>query len=102
MNWFDELTFRDRFCMYKEDVLEILTLLESILSSMSHRGGPVPSSLQVLIALRFLASGTFHCETGDLCGVSEATACRIVHNVCSAICELRNQYIMVPDAAEQL
>ncbi|KAM4604773.1 putative nuclease HARBI1 [Polymixia lowei] len=101
LNQFDEITFRDRFRMYKEDVLEIITLLEPRLSSMSQRGRPVPSSLQVLITLRFLASGTFHRETGDLCGVSEATVCRIVHNVCSAICELRNLYIKFPDAAEQ-
>ena len=73
LNQFDEITFRDRFCMYKEDVLEIITLLEPRLSSMSRRGRPVPSSLQVLITLRLLASGTFHRETGDLCGVSEAT-----------------------------
>ena len=68
---------------------------------MSQRGRGVRSSLQVLITLRFLASGTFHREIGDLCGVSEATVCRIVHNVCSAICELRNLYIKFPDAAEQ-
>jgi len=72
-----------------------------MLSSMSPGGRPVPSSLQVLVTLRFLASGTFHRETGDLCGVSEATVCRIVHNVCRAICELRNLYIKFPDATEQ-
>ena len=101
LNHFDEITFRDRFRMHKEDVLEITTLLEPRLFTMSQRGRPVPSSLQVLITLRFLASGTFHRETGDLCGVSEATVCRVVHNVYSAICELRHLYIKFPDAAEQ-
>ena len=85
MNQFDEITFRDRFRMYKEDELEITTLLEPRLSSMSQKRRPVPCSLQVLITLRFLASGTFRHETGDLCGVSEATVCGVVHNVCSAI-----------------
>lgn len=36
----------------------------------------MPSPLQVLI---IFASGLFHCETGDLCGASEATVGRIVH-----------------------
>lgn len=76
-------------------------MLEPRLSSMSRRGRPVPSSLHVLITLGFFASGTFHRETGDLCGISEATVRRMVHNVCSAICELRNLYIEFPDAAEQ-
>uniref|UniRef100_A0A8C8JCK4 DDE Tnp4 domain-containing protein n=1 Tax=Oncorhynchus tshawytscha TaxID=74940 RepID=A0A8C8JCK4_ONCTS len=59
--------------MYKEIALEIISLLEPKLSSLSHGGRPLPNSLQVLITLRFLASGIFHRETGDLCGASEAT-----------------------------
>uniref|UniRef100_A0A3Q3AGL2 DDE Tnp4 domain-containing protein n=1 Tax=Kryptolebias marmoratus TaxID=37003 RepID=A0A3Q3AGL2_KRYMA len=58
------------------------------------------SLLQVLITLRFLASGILHCETGDLCGASKATECIIVHRVCSAICDLRSLYIKFPDASE--
>ena len=97
LNQFDEIHFSGRYCLYKKDALEITTLL----CSMSLRGRSVPGSLRVRITLRFLASGTFHHETGDLCGVSEATVGRVVHNVCSAICELRNLYIKFPVAAEQ-
>ncbi|XP_062422257.1 putative nuclease HARBI1 [Pungitius pungitius] len=101
LNQFDEITFRDRFRMHKENALEIITLLEPRLSSLSQRGRPVSNQLQVLITLRFLACGIFHRETGDLCGISEPTVCRIVHKVCSAICELRSLYIKFPDAAGQ-
>jgi hypothetical protein len=56
-------------------------MLEPQLSCLSQRGRPLPNSLQVLITLRFLASGIFHRETGDLCGASEATVCRIVKSL---------------------
>uniref|UniRef100_A0A673IY39 Putative nuclease HARBI1 n=1 Tax=Sinocyclocheilus rhinocerous TaxID=307959 RepID=A0A673IY39_9TELE len=95
------LSFQDHFRMYKENALELISLLTPRLSCLSLRGRPLPSSLQVLLTLRFLASGTFHRETGDLCGASEATVCRIVHKVCRAICELRSLYIKFPDAADQ-
>ncbi|KAI2661088.1 hypothetical protein H4Q32_030119 [Labeo rohita] len=48
-----------------------------------------------------IGSGTFHRETGDLCGVGESTVCKIVHKVCSAICELKKHFIKFPNAAEQ-
>uniref|UniRef100_A0A8C7DRS1 DDE Tnp4 domain-containing protein n=1 Tax=Oncorhynchus kisutch TaxID=8019 RepID=A0A8C7DRS1_ONCKI len=99
LNYFDEIAFQDQFHMYKENALEIISLLQPRLSSLSQRGRPLPNSLQVLITLRFLASGIFHCETVDLCGASEATVCLIVHKVCRAICELRSLYIKFLGAA---
>ncbi|XP_051504374.1 putative nuclease HARBI1 [Myxocyprinus asiaticus] len=65
------------------------------------QGRPIPPSLQVLINLRYLACGTFHRETGDLCRISEPTVCKIVHKVCNALCELKDNYIKSPDAAAQ-
>ncbi|KAI2643094.1 hypothetical protein H4Q32_027983 [Labeo rohita] len=96
--YFDDTAFQGRFRMYKQHALEIISLLEPTLSCLSLRGRPLPSSLQVLLTLRFLATGTFHRETGDLCGASEATVCRIVHKVCRAICELRSVFMKFPDA----
>jgi len=77
--------------MYKENAVEIIVLLQPKLSGV--RGTPIPPSLQILITLRFLACGTFHRETGDLCGVSESTVCNVLHNVCTAICELKEDCI---------
>lgn len=98
---FDEISFRDRFRMHKVNAVEIISLLEPRLSSVTQRGQPIPVCLQVLITLRFLACGTFHRETGDLCGVSEPTVCKVIHRVCRAICELKAHYINFPDARTQ-
>lgn len=67
--------------MFKENALEIISVLELRLSTLSPRGRPIPISLQVLIMLRFLAAAIFHCEICDLCGASEAIVRRIVHKV---------------------
>ena len=98
---FDDISFRDRFRMHKVNVVDLISLLEPRLSSVTQRGRPVAVCLQVLITLRFLACGTFHRETGDLCGVSEPTVCKVIHRVCMTICELRRHYINFPDAATQ-
>ncbi|KAK9976429.1 hypothetical protein ABG768_021634 [Culter alburnus] len=87
--------------MSKENATEIIGLLQPKLSGDLVRGTPISPSLQILITLRFLACGTFHRETGDLCGVGESTVCKIVHKVCSAICELKKDFIKFPNAAEQ-
>ncbi len=98
---FDETSFRDNFRMHKVNAVEIISLLEPRLSSVTQRGQPVPVFLQVLITLRFLACGAFHRETGNLCGVGEPTVCKVIHRVCRAICELRPYYINFPDATTQ-
>lgn len=79
--------------MYKQNAAVIICLLDPKLPSHSFRGKPIPPSLQILITLMYLACVTFHRETGDLCGISEATGCIIVHKVCNAICELKDNYI---------
>uniref|UniRef100_A0A3B3QCF9 DDE Tnp4 domain-containing protein n=1 Tax=Paramormyrops kingsleyae TaxID=1676925 RepID=A0A3B3QCF9_9TELE len=99
---FDEISFRDHFRMHKVNAVEIISLLEPRLSSVTQRGQPIPVCLQELITLRFLACGTFHRETGDLCGVSETTVCKVIHRVCRAICELKAHYINFPDARTQM
>lgn len=49
LNYFDDTAFQDRFRMYKQHALEIISLLEPTLSCLSLRGRPLPSSLQVLL-----------------------------------------------------
>ncbi|XP_039610032.1 putative nuclease HARBI1 [Polypterus senegalus] len=101
LNDFDDLHFLDRFRMSKENATEIIGLLQPKLTGDLVRGTPISPALQILFTLRFLACGTYHRETGDLCGVGESTVCKIVHKVCSAICELKKDFIKFPNAAEQ-
>jgi len=56
---------------------------------------------QLLVALRYYATGTFQLVVGDTFGVSKATVCRTVHRVTRAIAELRDKYVHFPATAEE-
>jgi nuclease HARBI1 len=56
---------------------------------------------QLLVALRFYATGTFQLVVGDTFGVSKSTICRTVHRVTRAIAELRDKYVRFPTTAEE-
>ena len=56
---------------------------------------------QLLLTLRFLATGDFYICTGDFLGVHKSTAAKIVQRVVTAICTLRRIYIFMPNTEEQ-
>ena len=51
---------------------------------------------QVLIALRFYATGTFQRVIGDLFGVSVFAASRVIHKVSRAIAKQKRQFLSIP------
>lgn len=51
---------------------------------------------QLLCALRYYATGSQLTTCGDVIGVHESTACRILHRVTHAIASLRPEYIVIP------
>jgi len=55
---------------------------------------------QLLVTLRFYATGTFQLVIGDTFSISKATVCRIVHRVTRAIASLRPKYVRFPETAE--
>ncbi|XP_071963309.1 putative nuclease HARBI1 [Antedon mediterranea] len=68
--------------------------------NVTNRNNAVPPVLQVCTALRFYASGSMHNISGDLSGIHESTACRIVRQVSLALQRHMNEYVFFPmDAA---
>lgn len=57
---------------------------------------PIPPVIQLLVALRFYATGCFLITIADFYGISEASTQRIVHRVLPTIAALRNQFIKLP------
>lgn len=55
---------------------------------------------QLLCTLRFYATGSQLITCGDIIGVHESTACRIVHRVTDAIARLYSEYIIMPVSEE--
>ena len=53
--------------------------------------------MQVLIALRFYATGAFQRVTGDLFGVSVLATCTVIHKVSRAIAKQKGQFLSIPE-----
>lgn len=67
----------------------------------SDRNNAVTPMNQLLIALRFYATGTFQLVVGDTFGLNRMTVCRTVHKVTHAIAGLRSKYIKFPVTSEE-
>lgn len=96
--YYDELKFRERFRLSKVSTLALLSKIESQLEYQSNRNAALPPMYQLLIALRYYATGTFQLVISDLSGVVKSTVCRSVHKVSRAIASLRSQYIKFPQS----
>lgn len=55
---------------------------------------------QLLIGLRFYATGSFQLVVGDVFNVSKSTVCLTVHRVTSAIASLREKYVVFPTSVD--
>ena len=61
--------------------------------SVAEREGSLTPTLQVLIALRFFACGSFQLVVGDLFGVRKATISRTIHRVAAAFAPLVPRHV---------
>ena len=96
-----ESKFMERYRLSKTVVVKVLEEIQHRLEYPTQRNFPVTPMQQLLLALRFYATGSFHVIVGDIVGISKATACRIVHKVSAAIAALRPYYIVFPEAQER-
>jgi len=93
----DDGQFHERFRLTKLSTLLLLTKIESSLEYSSDRNNALPPMLQLVIALRYYATGCFQLVVADLTNVHKSTVCRAIHKVSRAIASLRAQYISFPE-----
>ncbi len=96
----DAAEFLSRYQFTKDTVIELNRKIGPTVRHSSGRNAAVPPMLQVLVALRFYATGCFQRVDGDLFGIHNSTVCRIVRRVSRAIASLRNQCIQFSPTAE--
>jgi hypothetical protein len=100
----------DRFEKYNDQEFKmryrfsklILDLIENNLTYLSYRNDPISPMLQLLIALRFYATGTFQMCVGDCFSVSKASVCRIIHKMTNLIAQLRPYFIRLPQNRNEI
>ena len=77
-----------RYRFRRADIMNLVDMVDDNVSVAERKGSLTPT-LQVLIALRFFACGSFQLVVGDLFGVSKATISRTIHRGPSG-CSLRS------------
>ncbi|KAK9674919.1 DDE superfamily endonuclease [Popillia japonica] len=95
-NKYNESEFFERFRLTKETVRTLLDRVQHLIAPHTNRGGSIPAMIQLLLTLRFYATGSMLISAGDFVGVSKASACRVVKKVSTAICTLLPEYINMP------
>jgi len=77
-------------------------MLDPYLRRRKGRSHAVPTHTQVLVALRFYASGTFQSVRGDSCGLTQASVSRIITEVTRVLTEKAKTEIKFPSSANDL
>lgn len=104
-NYFNELDnklFLERYRLSKQCVTKLLELIDSELEYIDDRNHPLTPIEQLLITLRFYATGSYQLAIADLHGVSRSTVCRYIKKVSIAIARLRNKFIKWPEQNDAL
>ncbi|KAJ3662506.1 hypothetical protein Zmor_006851 [Zophobas morio] len=96
--YYHEEQFQMRFYFSNRVVRNtLLPLIRHSLEKINNRGLPVPSVLQLLLTLRFYATGNFQMVDGDLRGISQVTTSLTIKRVSIAIAEHLQEFIHFPN-----
>ncbi|KAH9367083.1 hypothetical protein HPB48_021738 [Haemaphysalis longicornis] len=99
---FTEGKFMSRYRFTKETVVQLLGCL-LFKENTNNRGHPLPPPLQLLVALRFCAAGTFQVVSEDLVNVSQPTVRHVVNRVSELIAaHVFRSTVKFPATADEL
>ena len=99
---YDETEFVERFRLSKQRVRDLIEMIEPEIREESDLNNALSPSMQVLLTLRFFATGTFQRMLGDDVGVARTTAGRKIHKCIRAIAALRPQFIKFPATGHEI
>ena len=92
LDYMDDDELISRYRMPKQCIVDLIDLLGNDLQRPSMRSNALPVSTQVLVALRFFATGSMQRVTG----VSQSSVSHCVTAVSSALTNKANHYIRLP------
>jgi hypothetical protein len=98
-NPLETLTEGEVFVRYRFRPVTILLIVDLIRPTLSHptrRNSPLTPLLQVLVALRFVATGAFHLLVAESLWIAKSTAGRCVRSVLFSLSRLANRFISLP------
>ena len=95
----DELTdeeLRSRYRFGRESIKFLVEILKDDLQRQTRRNHALSPTLQVFVALRFFASGSFLQIISDTVGLPKSTVSRIVTDVSKALVSKQEEFINFP------
>ncbi|XP_064646148.1 putative nuclease HARBI1 [Lineus longissimus] len=95
----DDQLFR-RYRLTRPIILEVIDLIGQDVEHPTRRSHAIPSTLQVLTALRYYATGSLQLATADMVHVSQPTVSRIITGVSEALVNRARQFISFPHDLE--
>lgn len=99
-NELDDIEFKKRFRLSKNTVEQVANMLDNVFEPIDQRNQPVSKLNQILITLRYFATGSFQINIGDHFNISQPTVSRIVARVTRSIAALRPHFIQMPHTDE--
>lgn len=85
----------------------IISLIRKFIFTMSNyflcfRNQAITPLEQILLTLRFYATGTMQRCSGDFFGISKSSACKVIHAVSRTICTKLKHFIEMPHTIEEI
>lgn len=90
----------ERYRFFPATIFFIVDLLKDNLQFASRRNNPLTPLHQVLVSLRFYATGSFYITIADTLNMSKSTAGRAVRLVTELLCRMTNRFICLPSREE--
>jgi hypothetical protein len=86
----------ERYRFRRATINSIVTLIEPRLTHPTKRNSPLPAIMQVLCALRFVATGAFHSLVADSVKVHRTSCGVAIRRVLAALATLARTFIKFP------
>lgn len=101
LDTFTDTEIRDRYRFDRDNIRWICDWLRDDLQRPTNRNHALSVEIQVLVSLRFLASGSFIQVTSDVFGIDKSTYSRVVRDFVTAVVNKRNDFIYFPRDADE-
>ena len=99
---YSDSELRARYRFGRETIMNIVRLVEQEIRPTTNRSFPISATNQVLITLRFLATGSFLQVVGDaIAGADKSTVSRIVRRVTLAIARKLDDFVKFPESRQE-
>ena len=99
---FTDSELRSRYRFGRESIEFLVELLRDDLETPTSRNHALSTIVQVLVALRFFASGSFLQAIGDTLGLSKSTVSRTVNDVSYALAQKQVHFIKWPSTEAEI